>query len=209
MMSDRARDGRDSLSDSIILVKKAKAGDEEALNDLFRRYYPRVLQIVRLRLGPALRARLESQDIVQDAFARAVAGFDRFEMREESAFIHWLSEIVRNSIRDKHDYFQAKKRGSGKEAQPVDVDEREEVRHRTLPGGDATPSRIYQGKEDILRLAAALDGLDQEARDVIVFRDIEDLPFAEIGKMTGRSEDAARMLYSRAKAKLAERFEKS
>lgn len=204
-------DKREKLSnrtdESLILIRQAKSGDAEALNALFDRYSPRVLQIVRLRLGPTLRSKLESQDIVQDAFTRAVKGFDHFELRHEGAFIHWLGELVRNSINDRYDQFRAQKRDVRQE-NPIEPSEgTDSSQDRPLPGGDPTPSRVLENREDILRLSAAMDQLPQDARDVIVFRDLEELSFAEIGRLTERSEDAARMFYARSKAKLAGIFQ--
>lgn len=198
---------RDTSQDSLMLLRKAKAGDAEALNGLFKRYSPRVLQIVRLRLGAALRGKLDSQDILQDAFARAFKDFSRFELRHEGAFIHWLGELVRNSIKDRHDHFKAQKRDSRLEDSPPA--RRENGTDRSLPGKDPTPSRIIAGQEELLRLSAALDTLPPEARDIIIFRDLEELPFAEIGKLMGLSEDAARMQYVRAKSRLSGLFKSS
>lgn len=197
----------DRTDSSLILVRQAKAGDVEALNALFDRYSLRVLQIVRMRLGPALRAKLESQDIVQDAFTRAVKGFDHFELRNEGAFLHWLGELVRNAINDRYDQFRAKKRDMRQENAIEPGERADSGRDTSLPGNDPTPSRILEGREDAFRLGAAMDQLPQDARDVIVFRDLEELSFAEIGRLTGRTEDAARMYYARSKAKLAGIFQ--
>ena len=201
-------DDLDPLAVSLALVRQAKAGDAEALNGLFKRYSPRVLEIVRMRLGSALRAKLESQDILQDAFTRAVKDFEHFELQNEGAFLHWLSELAHNAIKDRHDHFRAQKRDSRVESpietEPMDDGSEEE---ELPPGRDPTPSRVIEGHEDLLRLTAAMDELSQEARDVVVFRDLEGLSFAEIGRLMKRSEDAARMVYVRAKVKLSGLFQ--
>lgn len=192
---------------SLVLIRQAKAGDADALNALFRKYSPRVLQIVRLRLSPSLRGKLESQDIVQDAFTRAVKSFESFEVRHEGAFLHWMGELVRNAINDRYDQFRAQKRDARLE-NPIEPAERTDSSiSSSLPGNDPTPSRVLENREDILRLSDALDKLPPEARDVIIFRDLEEQSFAEIGELTGRTEDAARMFYARAKAKLTGIFQ--
>ena len=48
------------------LVALAKSGDETAREQLYRAYGPRVLWLVRLRMGKELRTRLETVDLVQD-----------------------------------------------------------------------------------------------------------------------------------------------
>ncbi|MFH1725400.1 MAG: sigma-70 family RNA polymerase sigma factor [Elusimicrobiota bacterium] len=191
------------LASSLTLVRQAKEGDTEALDALFRRYASRVLHIARVRLGPGLRTRLDSQDIVQEAFIRAVKGFGKFEVRHEGAFLHWMSELVRNAIRDQYDYFHAKKRAMSRDVALIRPTDLTDHGAATVPGFDPTPSRVFAAREDIQKLVDAMDRLPEEAREAVVQRDMEGLPFAEIGKMMGRSEDAARMLYARAKAKLA------
>lgn len=182
------------MADSLALIRKAKSGDDEALDALFKRYSARVLHAARLRLGPGLRGKLESQDVVQEAFVRAVKGFDRFEVRHEGAFLHWLGRLVTNVIKDRADYFGAAKRS----AEHVDAAD------LPLASQDPTPSRRAEADEEVERLMRALDRLPEEDREVIVQRDVEELPFAEIGRLCSRTEDAARMRYVRAKARLAE-----
>lgn len=193
----------DPLPTSLNLVRQVQKGDRQALDALFKRYAARVLQIVRCRLGVGLRARLESQDIVQEAFLRALKDFQKFEIRHEGAFLHWISKLVTNVIRDRNDYFHAQKRAMSKD-QPLSQ-ARADASHATadIPGPDKTPSQFLVLDEDFQRLLAAMDLLNADSREAVVQRDLEGLSFAEIGELLGRSDDAARMLYARAKARLA------
>ena len=56
------------------LVALAQGGDEPALERLYRVYAERVRWMVRLRMGKALRGRLESMDLVQDVLVHAFQG---------------------------------------------------------------------------------------------------------------------------------------
>ena len=192
----------DSLETTITLVKLAKDGDADALNSLFQKYLERVHYLVRLRLGKGLRKHLESQDIVQEAMIRGLKGFDRFEMQHEGAFLHWLSKLVENVIRDKADFFNAAKR-SVLEDIPLEGDEESSSDALArVPGKDPTPSTVLIRDEQLLKLEKALEQISDEYREVVLQREIEDLSFKEIGENMKRSEDAARMLYVRAKAEL-------
>ena len=84
----------DSIVQTLELVRASQGGDDDALNRLFERYYPRVRKVIRLRMGPKLREKLESVDILQEVFRTAFEGFERFEMRDEASFINWLSKIA-------------------------------------------------------------------------------------------------------------------
>ena len=62
-------------------------------------------------------------------------------------------------------------------------------------------SRLFL-KEELNRLEQALQTLDEQHREVILLRKLEELSFAEIGERMGKSADACRMLLSRAMAAL-------
>jgi RNA polymerase sigma-70 factor (ECF subfamily) len=82
------------------LVALAQGGDNSALDQLCKVYSERVQRMVRFRMGTELRGRLESMDLVQDAFVAALKGLDRFEYRDEGDFLRWMSKIAENRIRD-------------------------------------------------------------------------------------------------------------
>lgn len=57
-------------------LEDARAGSPDALDLLFRLAAGRLLALIRLRMGPRLRERLESRDILQSTLLKA---FDRFD----------------------------------------------------------------------------------------------------------------------------------
>ena len=191
------------------LVALAKEGDESALDRLCTVYGPRVLWLVRLRMGRELRSKLESVDLVQDVFISALKDLGHFTYRNEGDFVRWLARITENRLRDNLDKLHADKR-----------DIRKEVRlntHRPTiedsfaaalePIDATTPSVIVSKREDFDKLAKAIDALKPEYREVIVLTKVEGLSYREIGDKLGRSADAARMLFSRAMAALTGAFE--
>lgn len=189
------------LTQTFELVRKAQGGDRDALERLFARYYERLRRSVRARLGQRLRTVLESGDILQAAFAKAFATFDRFELRHEGSFLHWLAEIAVHQIGDAADHHGAKKRtapapvvslqapagdGSGEVAQLV-------------PGADSGPvERSVRGEQEVL-VEEALDQLVAEHRQVIVLRDFDGLEWREVAARLGKNtESAARETHRRA-----------
>ena len=86
-----------------------------------------------------------------------------------------------------------------------------EARHRfrprrwsTSPARRRLPARPLRQNASREALDAALGGLSERHRTVIHLRIWDQLSFAQIGAKLGISEDAARMLYGRAIAKLRE-----
>ena len=195
----------DDIKTTLTLVRQAKAGENNALNLLLDRYVQRVLRIVRMRLGPKLRGRMESMDVVQEVMVRVIKDLENFEPKNEAAFLHWISQLVQNEIRDLADYHGAEKRNANKEVQPQkDSEEDRSVVSNTPANSIYRPSFQLRLKEDVLLLEAAMDELPEKQKEVIILRQYEEMSFKDIGDQLDCSEDAARMQYTRAIDKLTD-----
>jgi RNA polymerase sigma-70 factor, ECF subfamily len=60
----------DPTGDMTILLERALAGDEPALAALFDGYRERLRRMIRLRLDRRLSGRVDSSDVLQDAYLR-------------------------------------------------------------------------------------------------------------------------------------------
>jgi len=191
-----------SIEQTIDLVNRAHAGDREALNELVTRYYERVRRIVRLRLGAALRARMGSDDILQEVFLEAVRNFDRFEMREEGSLINYLACIAEHRIRDAADRNSAAKRDASREV-PLTVQEGSQDLDRDLTGGGLPPAEGASLSEQVALLEAAIDKLSAPDRELILLHDYAKASWPMVAEQTGRaSPDAARMAHAEAVRRL-------
>ena len=171
------------------LCKRAQSGDREAYDRLFALHADRALLFVRARLGPKLREKVESMDVVQEAYLAAHRDFDKFKYTDESAFLRWLCRIMENRIRDLGDYFAAKKR------QPVELP-------RSDPTGPVTALDRTEHREMVLQ---ALDELSDDHRQVLLLRFFEGLTAEQAGKRMTRSAGAVRKLTARALDELGKR----
>lgn len=191
--------------ETLRLVAKAKSGDSRALELLLQRYLPRVHMMVRLSLGSVLRSRIESMDVVQEVMSRVLKSFDRFDVRHEAAFLHWVRTLVQNEIKNQAAFHGAARRDGVKEV--VVTNETENPRS-VLDGLAAdttgTPSQRLSHKDDLDELAGAMQRLPEEQREVIFMRQYEELSFKEMGEILSCSEDAARMKFVRAMDKLTD-----
>ncbi len=184
------------LTRSYYLVRRAKAGERECLNELFTRYYDRVRKIVRVRLGKQLRRLTESDDILQETFASAIKAFDRFELRDEASLIHWLAKIAERTICDRADYFAAKKR-------TADVQALDETGVEEPPDDRPGPMTLAGNRDQQAQLERALERLPEKYREIIILRDFAGFSWAEVAVQHGRpNENAARMMYATAIAAL-------
>lgn len=189
------------------LTDAAAAGDRGAIEALLERFLPDVRAFVRLRAGPALRARESNSDLVQSVCREILEHAERFQHPSEGAFRHWLFTTAQRKLHHRHEYWMAQKRGAVAEV-PID------------PGGDAssagdvpdlmsryrrfsTPSGAASLREEVERVEAAFDQLSEEHREVITLAHLTGLSRAEIAERMGRSEGAVRVLLHRALARLS------
>ncbi len=193
------------------LVTLAKEGDQSALERLCKVYNERVLRIVRIRMGPELRTRLQSMDLVQDAFISALRDLGNFTYKNEGDFLRWISKIAENRLRDNLDKIHAHKRDARKEI-PLSSNRQNTADSFVVtnePVDSTTPSIIIAKREHLDKLEKAIDGLKPEYREVILLTKIEGLSYKETGARLGKTPDAVRMLLSRAMAELSRDFEKN
>jgi len=196
-------------SGTVFLIKEGKKGDRSALNSLFARYQVRVLRIVRLRLNAELREalRVQSMDILQDVFEHAFKKIQDFEPASDASFLHWLSRIVENIIRDRLDYVTAGKRSSSAEVsldQSIILSNQRMHLRDMIPYEGTSPSQLVF-KHGRMRMAdELLLELKEPERELIIQRELEGLSFREMAAEAGKTEDAIRKQYARSFQKLTD-----
>jgi len=203
------------LVDSVTrtLIRDGKQGDANALSTLFARYQERVLRIVRLRLNPALRdrLRLQSMDILQETFLHAIRKLKDFEPTTEASFLHWLSRIVENVIRDQLDYSKAGKRDAAAERsldQSIALPSGRVHLRDVIPDEGTSPTQAVTRKGMRSIVDELLLELDEFERELIIQRKLEGLTFGEMAHDLGKSEDAVRKHFNRSFQKLVALAEK-
>lgn len=207
MADPQQRDSRGNVSamtplGSAELIRAARGGSLAALDELYARYGGRVLAFIRVRMGRALRARLDSRDVLQATLLKSFQRIDQFDGGNGASLMGWLSRIAENEIRDQVDF---QRRGKRDVAAEVRIDSRGPA----VPAAGRSPLSQAVAAEDAERLADALEALEPDHRQVIVLRKFEELSFTEIAGRLQRSEDACRMLLARAMVALTLRLRSS
>ena len=180
------------------LVRDAVAGRPEAVDALYARVAPRILTYVRMRMGQSLRARMDSRDILQATLLKSFEHFAEFQGSGKPALMAWLARIAEREILDRADYHQRARRSAQREA-PLSGEDVLEARVTSV-----LSSMIRDERAD--RLEAAMGGLSDAHREIILLRKFQELPFREIAARLGKSEDACRMLLARALSALTVRL---
>lgn len=202
-------EGLPELGRSIELVQLLQGGDREACNELLARYRPRLLRIVRVKLGSDLRRRLDEEDIVQEALLVADRRFPDFELRSHAGILQWLTRIAENVILQNRERHSAEKRHVGREvaARPSTQDSATEL---PLEATGPSPSQLAARAELEELVDAQVEALDPpEYREVILRRDYYQDEWEDVRRALGRPTAAAvQELYRRAHRKLRERLRK-
>jgi RNA polymerase sigma-70 factor (ECF subfamily) len=182
------------------LLRAARAGDDEALAALHRRFAPAVFARVRSRLPSRLRRWYDTTDLGQSVFAEVLRDLPRFEDRGEREFRHWLYLKAESKVKAK----LRKELGAGgrRWQEPLDDGDRAPV-----PARETTPSGAASAAEERAHLARALEALAPAQRQVIRLRAQEGLPFADVARRLALpSPDAARVRYARALLELRKQW---
>ncbi|MFO0807264.1 MAG: sigma-70 family RNA polymerase sigma factor [Gemmataceae bacterium] len=186
------------------LITQARCGDGPALGALLDGYRNYLTLLARLQLGRSLRGKADPSDVVQGTFLKAHRSFAQFGGATELELMAWLRAILAttaaNTIRH---YLGAKGRDVRLERRVADeLDESSRALTRGLMAPHSSPSERAVRHEQAVLLADALAALPAHYGDVIVLRHLEGLPFPEVARRTGRSEDSVKKLWLRGLARL-------
>jgi RNA polymerase sigma-70 factor, ECF subfamily len=133
----------------------------------------------------------DAQDVVQDAYLRALKYFDTFRGAEASDGRAWLLTIVRNTA------FTWRRRYR-EEASAAEFDE--QLHSESVE--DVHPDTALIGASARESLHQAIDRLPAEFREVIVLRELQGLSYKEIGDVTGVPVGTVMSRLSRARTRL-------
>lgn len=198
------------FSTTLVLLRDAKAGRRDALNDLLARYAPRIKQAVAISLGRLPSRAADIDDVVQEVLLAAFKNFDHYEVRTDASFMGWLVTIVVNKVRDLDRHAGRKKRGGGKVQRLADLGDTTAA-EPAIPARGPTPTQVAREHELAAAEQEALVQLPERYRQVIVYHDLLGMTYTEIAPKLGYKTDAPpRALHTRARKKLGEilsRFE--
>jgi RNA polymerase sigma-70 factor (ECF subfamily) len=175
------------------LFLQARDGAEDARDALYERCARKLLPLIRVRMGRALRAEMESRDVLQNVLLKTLRKLP--DLAEPRAIMAWLAKVAENELRDLADYRGRQRRDAARRV-PLE-DEATEV-----PARARQALSLAIASEAADQLEGALATLPDAHREVVVLRKLEELTFPEIAVRLGRSEDACRMLFARAMTSL-------
>lgn len=120
------------------------------------------------------RDRAEAEDLVQEAYAKALGGFASFE--QGTNFRAWIFRILRNSFLNSR---------SGLAARAVALDDQEGNEARFSPVTEETPESILLDHADQEAIREAIKNLPAPFREVLLLADVEEMAYREIAETLG------------------------
>jgi RNA polymerase sigma-70 factor, ECF subfamily len=197
-MQSSNNSGTDSLVAA--LLDRARGGDAQAEERLLAMCRNYLSVIARRQIGSWLRPKVDASDLVQQTLLEAHRGMAHFEGRSREEWLAWLRQILaRNAVDFVRHYQQAEKRCVGREVS---------LTAQGAGGSDAigfeppdpadTPSQLVMQWERELQVADALTQLAADYQQVVLLRNVEQLPFDEVARRMNRSRPAVQMLWMRA-----------
>jgi RNA polymerase sigma-70 factor (ECF subfamily) len=170
------------------LVRRVRANEPQAFDELYARYSPRVYGYLFQRLNGNVE---EAEDLTADVFTRVYEKIDAFQP-QGAPLSAWVFRIAHNRLIDML-------RRRPRQTQ-VALDEAPEIAAGPVFGGVDQQIAMDQIKAGLAHLTA-------EQREVIVLRFLEGKSLAETAAAVGRNEDAVKKLQARGLASLRRRIE--
>ena len=163
-------------------MRRWASGDRAAFEEIVRAWEVPVGRFV----GRLLNDPEAAADVVQEVFLRVYLGGAKY--RDRGQFKTWLYQIALNLTRD------AARRAARRPAVPL-TDAHD-------PPGDTGVS--FDRRERAEAVAAALAGLPEQLREVVVLRHYEDLNFEAMGRLLGVPATTLKSRFAVAMKKLEE-----
>jgi RNA polymerase sigma-70 factor (ECF subfamily) len=181
------------------LIERLRRRDEAAFNELVRLYQDKVFQLVFRMLGD----RAEAEDLAQEVFVTVFKCIDGF--RGESKLSTWLYRVATNHSKNRIKYLG--RRGRGQKTEFDELSERDAVESATMETSARIerPDEAVEGRQVERLVQRALSELEEEHRELVVLRDVENLSYEEIQEITGLPEGTVKSRLHRARLALQQR----
>jgi RNA polymerase sigma-70 factor, ECF subfamily len=190
-----------SQSETCELVQRAACGDDAAIEQLLQTHRGRLQQMVRQRMDPRLRARVDSSDVIQETLTEASQRLPQYLENQPIPFYPWLRRIAWQQLVKLHkQHLDAQKRSVRREQRPAwNLSDHSSMQlAHVISRGLSTPSAALSRKEICQRVRAALEQLSETDREVLLQRYVEQLSIKEIAAVLEATEEAIYKRHARA-----------
>ena len=153
------------------VIERVRAGDTDAFEALVTAYQKQIYNLtLRYVSSPE-----DAADLTQESFLRAFRSLESF--RGDSRFSVWMYRLTTNVCID---FLRSRGRGTASSLTVENDDEELE-----LPDQRFDPQKELERRELRRAVQAGLESLSEDAREIVILRELEGLSYAEIGDRLG------------------------
>jgi RNA polymerase sigma-70 factor (ECF subfamily) len=182
-------------------------GDSESIVDLallgqlFEEHRPRLLAMLQRRIDPSLSAKLDPEDVLNQAFLRAQRRWGAFRDSGSISPYAWLYRIAQDCLIDAWRQY----RGRRGQRRDMPWPERSSVQlGLNLIASGTSPSEAAFREELRRRVRTIMELLSDQDKAILSMRHYDQLSGREAADVLGITENAANVRYARALRRLKE-----
>ncbi len=176
-------------------IQKAAKGDASAFEELVLRYQGQIYKLcLRMTGNPD-----DAADMTQEAFLKVWKSLDSFQF--DAAFSTWLYRLASNCCLD---YLRSQKRRLTVSLTVENDDDGEQM--LDVPDTEPTPEEAVISKEEKEQFMLAMSQLDEEQRQILTLRVVNDLSYTDIAEILEIKEGTVKSRLSRARDNLRKKL---
>jgi RNA polymerase sigma-70 factor (ECF subfamily) len=167
-----------------------EANDNELTLERFRGYLSAIARL-QVAARPWLTAKIDASDLVQQTLLKAHVSHDQFRGQSHAEMAGWLRQILNRTLANELRALGQAKRDAGAERSlEADLDASSCRLDDWLAADQSSPSTPVHRQERASALAAAVDTLPPEQREVILLKHCHGMALADIAAQTGKTVPA-------------------
>ena len=175
------------------VVERVLGGDTDAFEALVTAYQKQIYNLtLRYVSSPE-----DAADLTQEAFLRAFRSLSSF--RGDSRFSVWMYRLTTNICID---FLRSRGRGSASSLTVENEDE--EIEELDVPDERFEPQKELERRELRRAVREGLQTLSEDAREIVILRELEGLSYAEIGERLGLEAGTVKSRLFRARKALCD-----
>lgn len=178
------------------LIERAKAGDDQAFQEIVRAYRRRILGTITRLIGRPE----DVEDVAQEVFLRLYDSLE--QLRTPEMFEPWLYRLTVNAS---YDYLRRQRRR--KESRMADLSEEQVVLADAMASSEAGIESTRQGaiREFVSSLLSAVS---EEDRILLTLKEVEGLSLKELERIYNVNENALKVRLFRARQRVLKAYER-
>jgi len=192
-------------------LQAAGANRDAVFGELFEGHRKRLSRMVRLRMDPKLRARIDASDVIQEAYVEMSARIGDYLENPRMPFFVWMRFLTAQKLVALYRHHIGTQKRDPRRQVRIDraafPAASSAVMAEHLVGALPSPSGAAMREEAHRQIEAGIVQMNPNDREVLVMRHFEELSNAETANELGIEESAASKRYLRALQRLRQILE--